>query len=144
MIWLEGINDLGRTGTATVEAIEAGLKEGVARIRSRLPGVRVVGGTLTPALGAANANHGSAEQDEQRRRLNTFIRTSGLFDGVADFEAATIDPAAGTLRGEFVHNTTTGGEGDRLHPNRLGYQAMAMAVALDLLRPPRAPGGSAR
>jgi lysophospholipase L1-like esterase len=144
VIWLEGINDLGRTGTATVEAIEAGLKEGVTRIRSRLPGVRVVGGTLTPALGAANANHGSAEQDEQRRRLNTFIRTSGLFDGVADFEAATIDPAAGTLRREFVHNTTTGGEGDRLHPNRLGYQAMAMAVALDLLRPPRAPGGSAR
>jgi len=34
-----------------------------------------------------------------------------------------------------VHNTTTGGDGDKLHPNRLGYIAMGMAIDLNLMRP---------
>ena len=139
VIWLEGINDLSRTGNASVEAIAAGMKEGVARLRSQIPGVRIIGATLTPALGAANANHGSPEQDAQRQRLNAFILTPGLFDGVADFDAATRDPATGALRRELVHNTTTGGEGDKLHPNRLGYLAMGMAIDLELLTPAAAP-----
>jgi lysophospholipase L1-like esterase len=135
VIWLEGINDFSKNGNATVEAVQAGMKEGVARIRARIPGVRVIGATLTPALGATNANHGFPEQDEKRKALNEFIRTPGLFDGVADFDRATVDPQTGALRMEFVHNTTTGGDGDKLHPNRLGYVAMGMAIDLGLLRP---------
>ena len=132
VIWLEGINDLTRG--ATVETIQAGMKEGVARIRAQLKGVRVIGATLTPALGAANVT-GSPEQDQKRRQLNEFIRTSGLFDGIADFDRATTDPATGALKAEFIHNTTIGGEGDRLHPNRLGYLAMGMAIDLSLFKP---------
>ena len=135
VIWLEGINDFSKNGNASVEAVQAGFKDGVARIRARIPGVRVIGATLTPALGATNANHGFAEQDEKRKALNEFIRTSGVFDGVADFDKATLDPQTGALRAEFVHNTTTGGAGDKLHPNRLGYVAMGMAIELDSLRP---------
>jgi len=135
VIWLEGINDFSKNGNASAEAVQAGMKEGVARMRARIPGVRVIGATLTPALGAANPGHGSPEQDEKRKALNEFIRTSGLFDGVADFEKATIDPETGTLRAEFMHNTTIGGAGDKLHPNRLGYIAMGMAIDLGSLRP---------
>lgn len=130
VIWLEGINDLTR-GTS-VEAIQAGMKEGVARMRAK--GLRVIGATLTPALGAANVT-GSPEQDQKRKQLNEFIRTSDLFDGVADFDRVTIDPATGAMKTEFVHNTTIGGEGDKLHPNRLGYLAMGMAIDLNLLKP---------
>jgi lysophospholipase L1-like esterase len=135
VIWLEGINDFSKNGNASAEAVQAGMKEGVVRIRARIPGVRVIGATLTPALGATNPGHGFPEQDEKRKALNEFIRTSGVFDGVADFEKATIDPQTGALRVEFVHNTTTGGAGDKLHPNRLGYVAMGMAIDLDSLRP---------
>ena len=71
-----------------------------------------------------NAAHGFAEQDEKRKALNEFIRTSGLFDGVVDFDKATLDPATGGLRPEFVPESTTGGPGDKLHPNRAGYLAM--------------------
>jgi lysophospholipase L1-like esterase len=39
-----------------------------------------------------------------------------------------------------VHNTTTGGAGDRLHPNRLGYIAMGMAIDLDLVTVVANPG----
>jgi lysophospholipase L1-like esterase len=135
VIWLEGINDFSKNGNADAQAVQDGMKEGVARLRKRIPGVKVIGATLTPALGATNANHGFAEQDEKRKALNEFIRTSGLFDGVVDFDRAALDPATGQLKPEFVHNTTTGGEGDKLHPNRLGYLAMGMAFDLDLFKP---------
>lgn len=132
VIWLEGINDFSKNGNAPAEAVQAAMRETVARIRAR--GVRVTGATLTPALGATNANHGFAEQDRKRKALNAFIRTSGVFDAVADFDAVITDPATGAMKSEFVHNTTTGGEGDWLHPNRLGYLAMGMAIDLTPLR----------
>ena len=141
VIWLEAINDFSRNGNATVEAVQEGMKEGVTRIRTRFPGVRVIGATLTTALGATNANHGFPEQDEKRKALNQFIRSSGLFDAVADFDRAVLDPATGQLKEEFVHNTTTGGAGDKLHPNRLGYLAMGMAIDLDSLKIPSAKAG---
>jgi lysophospholipase L1-like esterase len=135
VIWLEGINDLNRNTNTSVEAIQAGLTEGVGRIRAKIQGVRVIGATLTPALGAPSPGHGSPEQDQKRKLLNQFIRTSGLFDGVADFDRAITDPATGAMKTEFVHNTTIGGDGDKLHPNRLGYLAMGMSIDLELLKP---------
>ena len=134
VVWLEGINDFSRNGNAAVDAVEAGMREGVSRMRDKIPGIRIIGATVTSAAGAANA---TPEQDEKRKALNEFIRISGLFDGVADFDKATVDPKTGGLRAEFVPESTTGGPGDKLHPNRLGYMAMGMAVDLDLLKPKR-------
>jgi len=94
---------------------------------------RFHGATVTSALGSTNAAHGSAAEDQKRRALNEFIRHSGVFDGVADFDQATLDPQTGGLRPEFVPDSTTGGPGDKLHPNRAGYLAMAMAIDLKLL-----------
>ncbi len=90
---------------------------------------------VTPAVGANNPNHGFPEQDEKRKALNEFIRTSGVFDGVVDFDRVIADPATGAMKPEFVHNTTLGGAGDNLHPNRLGYVAMGIAIDLDLVAP---------
>ncbi|MEJ0070502.1 MAG: GDSL-type esterase/lipase family protein [Pseudomonadota bacterium] len=135
MIWLEGINDFSRNGNAAPEAVEAGMREAVGRIRAHLPGVRVIGATVTSALGSTSAAHGFPEQDAKRKALNEFIRGSGLFDGVADFDRATLDPQTGEMRAEFVPESTTGGPGDKLHPNRAGYLAMGQAIDLDLLLP---------
>jgi lysophospholipase L1-like esterase len=138
VIWLEAINDFSKNGGATVEAVQAGMREGVARMRKRIPGVKVSGATLPTALGSTNPSHGFAEQDEKRKALNEFIRGSGTFDTVLDFDQATLDPDTGQLKPEFVHNTTTGGEGDKLHPNRLGYLAMGMAIDIGQFKPPAA------
>jgi lysophospholipase L1-like esterase len=137
VIWLEGINDLGRSADTPVETIQKTMNDTVARIRAGIKGVRIIGATLTPAIGAASDNHGSPEQDRKRKQLNDFIRSSGVFDGVADFDRAITDPATGAMKPEFVHNTTIGGEGDKLHPNRLGYIAMGEAIDLNLLKPRR-------
>jgi hypothetical protein len=120
---------------APVEAVVTGMKEIVSRIRTKFTTVRIVGATVTSALGSTNANHGSPEEDAKRKALNEFIRTGGLFDGVADFDAATIDPETGGMRPEFVPESTTGGPGDKLHPNRVGYLAMGMAIDLNLVAP---------
>jgi len=131
VFWLEGINDFNRAAGASAEAVQAGMKEVVAKIRAAIPGVRIIGATVTSALGSASA--GTPDVDEKRQALNQFIRTSGVFDGVADFDRATVDPATGGLRAEFVPDSTTGGPGDKLHPNRAGYQAMGMSIDLGLL-----------
>ena len=133
VIWLEGINDFGNGVDASVETVSSAMRAIVARLRERVPGVTVVGATVTSALHSTNGAHGSASEDEKRRALNTFIRTSGVFDAVADFDAATLDPATGELQAMFVPESTTGGAGDKLHPNHAGYMAMAQAIDLTKL-----------
>jgi len=133
MIWLEGINDFSRNGNQPLEKVRDGMKEIIGLIRARRPDLRIIGATVITALGSAN--HGTPEQDAKRRGLNDFIRTSGLFDGVADFDGATFDPQTGALKPEFIPDSTIGHPGDKLHPNRAGYLAMGMAIDLDLFRP---------
>jgi lysophospholipase L1-like esterase len=133
LIWLEGINDFSKNGNATAQAVQDRMQEVVSQVRAKAPGVRIFGATAPTALNATNAAHGSAEQNDKRKALNEFIRTSGVFDRVVDFDKATFDPATGELKPQFVPESTTGGPGDRLHPNRAGYLAMGNAVDLDMV-----------
>ncbi len=134
VIWLEGINDLGSAGNATPDQVMAGFKDGVARLRARMPGVRVIGATLTGIAGTTDPAHAAPEVEQKRQALNKLIRDSqGLFDGIVDFDRATADAAGGPMRPEFLPSSTAGGRGDGLHPNRAGYLAMGDAVDLRLL-----------
>lgn len=134
VIWLEGINDLGHAG-ATSEALQKGIAQGVALMRRSIPGVRIVLATLTTALNATTGGHGTHEVDRRRRALNDFIRSSGLADAVIDFDPITRDAATGEMRAEMVPGSSIGGPGDKLHPNRLGYQAMGAAIDLAAIVP---------
>jgi lysophospholipase L1-like esterase len=83
-------------------------------------GVRVFGATLTPA-GAPPA------REAIRLAVNAWIRTSGAFDGVIDFDAALRNPAnADRLRRDYD-------SGDGIHPNDAGYEAMGAAIDLAAL-----------
>ena len=133
IIWLEGINDFSKNGNADPETVQTRMREIVARVRAKSPAIKIFAATVATALGATNAAHGSPEQDDKRKAFNSFIRTAGIFDGVIDFDAATLDAATGGLKAEFVPDSTTGGPGDKLHPNRAGYLAMGHAIDLDLV-----------
>jgi lysophospholipase L1-like esterase len=133
LIWLEGINDFSRNGTANAEQVQQGMKDIIGRIHAKLPDVKIIGATVTTALNSSNAASGSPEQDANRKTLNAFIRTSGLFDGVVDFDKVAGDETTGELKAEYVPESTTGGAGDRLHPNRAGYLAMGNSIDLDML-----------
>jgi lysophospholipase L1-like esterase len=122
-----GINDIGVGGanaSPSVAELIVGHHQFVARARAR--GLRVYGVTLTPFEGAA---YWTPEGEAKRQALNEWIRTSGNYDAVIDFAAATQDPARPTrMRAE--HDS-----GDHLHPSPAGYAAMANSIDLGLFRP---------
>ncbi|MET9274319.1 SGNH/GDSL hydrolase family protein [Kribbella sp. NPDC003557] len=118
---LEGINDI--YAGATTEQLIAGYRQLITRVHAS--GRCIVGGTLTP-MGSSFVY--TPEKEAIRQAVNTFIRTSGEFDAVADFDAATRDPADPTRLAAPYDG------GDGLHPNNAGNQAMGEAPNLDALR----------
>jgi lysophospholipase L1-like esterase len=136
VVWLEGINDLSAGSTA--EAVIAGIRQGVQTLHGR--GVKVVQATITSALGNNTASPAAdVDRDNRRKTINAFIRSAGIFESVADMDAATVAPS-GMVKDEFLVNSTLGTI-DHLHPNRAGYLAMAKTIDIRVLAPPRASGG---
>jgi lysophospholipase L1-like esterase len=122
-IVLEGINDIQQDPHQTdPAAITSAYRQLVTQAHAR--GIRVLGGTLTPFKGWRVYDE---TLEATRTAVNTFIRTSGVFDGVVDFDAAVRDPAD-PLRMLPAYDS-----GDHLHPGDAGYERMAAAVRLDRL-----------
>jgi lysophospholipase L1-like esterase len=132
VVWLEGINDLGACLVSGDEVIK-GFKDVVGRLHAK--NIKVIGATLPSSFGSPIGSYGFPKVDTERKKVNDFIRTSRLFDAVADMDAATLDPATGAMKAPMQPNQTTGGPGELLHPNRVGYQAMAETIDLKLLAP---------
>ena len=132
LIVLDGINDIGwphMTGAKfTAEAVSA--EQIIAALRqiaerARAHGIRVFCGTLTPFNGAF---YETADGEAEREAVNQWIRTSGVFDGVIDFDEVTRDPANPK---RFL---SADDSGDHLHPADAGYKAMGHAAAKILLK----------
>jgi hypothetical protein len=138
VVWLEGTNDFSRNGNASAEEVQAGCATRWAGCAPGCPGSAWSARPWSRRSAARAPAHGFAEQDEKRKALNAFVRGSGLFDAVVDFDAATLDPGTGGLRPEMVPDSTTGGPGDRLHPNRAGYLAMGNSIDLGAVVAPPA------
>jgi lysophospholipase L1-like esterase len=122
IIYLGGINDISTDHTAAqLIAADTQIID-----RAHVLGIRVLGGTLTPFAGSITYN---AARERTRQSLNRWIRTSGAFDGVVDFDRALRDPADPmNLRAAYD-------SGDHIHPDDAGYAAMADAVDLHALLP---------
>jgi len=134
VILLEGINDIGfsqgpNTGclapNTNVSAIQIinGYKQIIGQAHAH--GLKIFGATLTSFEGAF---YWSPAAEIKREAVNDWIRTSGAFDGVIDFAGAAQD-AQDPLYFNPAYNS-----GDNLHPNDSGYEAMANAINLALLK----------
>jgi lysophospholipase L1-like esterase len=123
VILLEGINDIGRSSTdgVTAEDIIGGYRQLIMRAHER--GVVIIGATLTPASPRVPF---TAALEARRVAVNAFVRNSGEFDGVIDFDKITQDPANPT---QFLPAYDSG---DHLHPGDAGYRAMGAAIDLTL------------
>jgi hypothetical protein len=95
--------------------------------------VKIYMALLTSAVNSNNGGYGAPAIEAKRMAYNDFIKKAGIFDGVIDFDTPTRDPATGELKAEFQPNSTTGGPGDRLHPNRAGYAAMGRAIDIEAM-----------
>ncbi|GLY99019.1 hypothetical protein Acsp02_62730 [Actinoplanes sp. NBRC 103695] len=128
LIVLLGVNDLGHPGTSappseTVSAAEiiGGHRQLIARAHTA--GIQALGATILPFRGDS-LGFWSPENERKRAAVNRWIRSSGEYDGVIDFDAATRDPAD-PLRLRPDLNS-----GDGLHPNDAGMAAMAAVAHL--------------
>lgn len=128
VVVLESINDIGRLAhlsapedAVTAEQLEAGLRQIVDAAHEH--GIKAIGATLTPYGGAG---YYSEKGERVREQVNEWIRTSGVFDGVADFDKATRDPQNPNA---FA---AADDSGDHLHPSDEGYRAMAASIDLTL------------
>lgn len=125
VLWLQGINDLRRP-EVSAEQIWERMVFAAEQARRTHPSVRLVVATVPTCLGCELDGHGTKEQDDKRKRLNSFIKENKVFDAWMDFDTPTAAREGG-LCPEFAA-AALGGAGDRLHPNRAGYMAIAAAV----------------
>ncbi|GHI04311.1 GDSL family lipase [Streptomyces cellostaticus] len=129
---LLGVNDLGQPGLvapASEEVTAPELIKGYQQLiqRAHQHGLKIFGATITPFEGDTLGYY-TPQRGATRQAVNDWIRTSGAFDGVMDFDAAVRDPdRPGRLLPAY-------NSGDGLHPNDAGMTAMAQAFPLQLLR----------
>lgn len=128
VILLEGINDIRAGINRPAEAIAAddlvfGYRQLIARAHDR--GLIIIGATMTPAGGAERH---PPENEAMRQAVNQWIRTSGAFDAVIDFDVAIRDPAHPDRMLPAYDS------GDHLHPSDAGYRAMGESIDLSLFR----------
>ncbi len=134
VIVLLGTNDMGFSQLApgtfppsvaltnvSADDIIAGYKQVIRRAHEQ--GARIYGGTVLPFEGAF---YWDAAAEVKRETINQWIRTSGWFDAVIDFEKVVRDPSAPTKLLPAYDS------GDHLHPNDAGYAAMGNSIDLRL------------
>ena len=130
VIVLESINDIGRLARlmapeddVNAPMLEQGLKQLADAAHQH--GIKAIGATLTPYGGAG---YSSPKGEEVRKAVNDWIRTSGVFDGVIDFDKITQDPQ------NPDHFNPLFDSGDHLHPGDAGYKAMGEGIDLKLFK----------
>ncbi|MFD7219819.1 SGNH/GDSL hydrolase family protein [Streptomyces sp. NPDC059892] len=119
----EGINDIKAHSGVTVDDLIAGYRRIIDRVHAA--GKCVVGATVMPFKGWYEYD---TEGEAVRQGVNDWIRNSGAFDAVTDFDRITRNPYDQQRILPFFDG------GDHLHPNDKGMQAMADAVDLSALR----------
>ncbi|MEU3986044.1 SGNH/GDSL hydrolase family protein [Streptomyces sp. NPDC026672] len=118
----EGVNDLKAHDGTTAQDLIAGYRK-IAE-RAHAAGKCVVGATVAPFKGWSEWDPAA---EAVRQEVNTFIRTSGEYDAVTDFDRVLRSPYDPERILPFFDG------GDHLHPNDKGMQAMADAVDVDAL-----------
>jgi lysophospholipase L1-like esterase len=124
VIFMEGINDLGRMVSA--DDVIAGHKQIIERAHSR--GLTIIGATITPIEDTTFAGYYTPSNEAARQAVNQWIRTSKTYDGVVDFDALLRDSSRPTKLQLPLASS------DFIHPNDAGYRTMGNAVSLDLFK----------
>lgn len=125
----EGVNDIGTAATDVASQTTVGnrLLAAYDQIISMVhaKGLPIFGATITP-FGGDGQVYSDPNREATRQRVNAWIRSSGRFDAVVDFDAVVRDPSNHTILNPVYDS------GDHLHLNVLGYQTMADSIDLEI------------
>lgn len=112
----------------TVDEVIQGHRQLIGRAHEK--GLKIYGCTLSPVEGfllpGTPVPVFSPANEAKRQAVNLWIRTSGEYDGVIDFDRVLRDPNSAT-RILALYDS-----GDHAHPTDAGYKAMADAIDLTL------------
>lgn len=122
VLLLEGTNDLGG-GDFAPPAPASQLIDAMQTIAARAHArrLRIVASTILPMCNAAGS-----DKETARLAVNEWIRTTGTFDAVLDFDAVLRDPADPTV---MIADLKT----DCYHPNAAGDQLLGRYIPLAAL-----------
>jgi lysophospholipase L1-like esterase len=128
-----GLNDiftLNPIEEVTVEQVIQGHRQLIERAHAK--GLKIFGCTLTPLEGFLLPGTPfpvfTPAKEVKRQAVNAWIRTSGEYDAVIDFDRVLRDPNSPTKILALYDS------GDHGHPNDLGYGALANAIDLTLFK----------
>ena len=124
VIVFEGVNDIGGAWNAdeTAKNLIESYQKMIVKAHER--GMKIFGATIMPFKG--NGYYNDA-RERARNTVNEWIRTSGEYDGVIDFDRIMCDPTqTDRLNPNFLF------ENDWLHPNADGYRTMGEGIDLNL------------
>jgi lysophospholipase L1-like esterase len=125
LIVLEGVNDIGGSGDASVAGRLISAYDGLIDAAHER-GLLVYG---VPILPFGDSGYDSPLHEAARQEVNAWVRTSGRFDAVIDLDRVVADPAVPNRLLPAYDS------GDQLHLSPAGYEAMAEAVDLGLFVP---------
>jgi len=139
IVLFEGINDIGFPGARlggryladpadvrTPDDLIDAYRQLISRAHAH--GVKLIGATISPFEGIDLPGYYSESKEAAGQTVNKWIRTNGSFDGIIDFDAVLRDPDhPSRLLPRFASP-------DHLHPNDVGYEAMADAIDLALFK----------
>ena len=131
IILLEGTNDIGGGAFAPPsppEQVIAAMQDIIDRARAR--GIPVIGGTLIPM-----GKQPGTVQETSRQAVNHWIRTSGAFNAVIDFDAMVRDPQAPWQI--YPAWQAPPFNGNYYHPNAMGHAVMGQRIGLGVFAPLR-------
>ena len=128
LIILEGVNDLGgirkaedslKIANYLIDAFRKMIDKAHAK------GIKVYGATIMPF---AKSFYDKDFRQTARDKVNAWIRNSGKFDAVIDFDEMMRDPQEPNALQPDLQS------GDFLHPNEKGYEKMGGSVDMNLFK----------
>ncbi len=121
VIILIGVNDIGGSNSlALADDLISVYKAFIEKARAK--DILVYGGTILPFKGSG---YYTPTREQIRQKVNDWVRTSGQFDAVLDFDLALRDPSDP----EKLLNQYD--SGDYLHPSAEGYRRMGESINLN-------------
>lgn len=126
IVLMEGINDIGNARTnpsPSADDIIAAYKQLITMAHTHK--IKIYGATLLPFYGAF---YYTDVGEGKRQAVNQWIRSSKAFDGVLDFDAVVRNPKD-PKKYLPVYEAC-----DHLHPNDVGYKAIADSIDLKIFR----------
>lgn len=129
-----GVNDIGTAAADVVSQRVVGdrliqaYKQIISRVHSF--GIPIFCSTIAPftAPDVTIQSYAAATRENTRQRINDWLRNSGAFDAIIDFDVVLRDPKNQTELNPDYNS------GDYLHPNVKAFEAMAKAFPLDIFQ----------